>query len=121
VGRLSHRLLSQEDVAAPLDLVDPKTKIDYYTAVTALAKLYRAGVPASSITAAMVGPTAQYWTDILQPLPAPLRLIPARRTLRRVSGGANATTSPLIAATTCFPGFPITRLLPSNSSIKGSV
>src|SRR6202011_2234094 len=47
VGRLSHRLLSQSDVAAPLDLVDPKSKSDYYTAVTALAKLYRAGAPAS--------------------------------------------------------------------------
>ena len=66
VGRLSHRLLSQEDVSAPLDLVDPATHVDYYTAVQALAKLYRAGVPVSQITPAMVGPTAQYWTDILQ-------------------------------------------------------
>src|SRR5207245_11310038 len=52
VGRLSHRLLSQFDVASPLDLVDPKTKIDYFTAVTALAQLYRQGVPTSSITPA---------------------------------------------------------------------
>lgn len=70
VGRLSHRLLSQEDVASPLDLVDPKTKVDYYTAVTALAKLYRQGVPTSSITQQMMGPTAQYWYDMLQKLPA---------------------------------------------------
>lgn len=68
VGRLSHRLLSQEDVAAPLDLVDPKTKTDYYTAVRALAQLYRQGVPTSSITPAMVGPTSQYWYDMLQSL-----------------------------------------------------
>ena len=68
VGRLSHRLLSQEDVAAPEDIVDPKTKVDYFTAVTALAKLYRAGVPPSSITPQLVGPTAQYWPDIIQPL-----------------------------------------------------
>jgi len=67
VGRLSHRLLSQEDVAAPLDLVDPATHIDYYTAVQALAKLYRANTPIGSITPATVGPTAQYWADILQP------------------------------------------------------
>ena len=66
VGRLSHRLLSQEDVASPLDLVDPSTHIDYFTAVQALAKLYRAGVPVSSITPATVGATAQYWPDILQ-------------------------------------------------------
>src|SRR5208337_3117101 len=70
VGRLSHRLLAQEDVAAPLDLVDPKTKIDYYSAVTALAKLYRQGVPVSSITPQAVGPTAQYWYDMLQAAPA---------------------------------------------------
>ena len=70
VGRLSHRLLSQFDVASPLDLVDPKTKIDYFTAVTALAKLYRQGVPTSSITPAMVGPTASYWYDMIQALPA---------------------------------------------------
>lgn len=66
VGRLSHRLLSQEDVASPLDLVDPVTKTDYFTAVQALAKLYRAGVPVTQITPATVGPTAQYWSDILQ-------------------------------------------------------
>ena len=68
VGRFSHRLLSQEDVAAPEDIVDPKTKIDYFTAVTALAKLYRQGVPTSSITPQMVGSTAQYWSNIIQPL-----------------------------------------------------
>lgn len=65
VGRLSHRLLSQEDVASPIDLVDPATKTDYFTAVQALAKLYRQGTPVSSITPATVGPTAQYWQDIL--------------------------------------------------------
>ncbi len=70
VGRLSHRLLSQFDVASPLNLVDPKTKVDYFTAVTALAKLYRQGVPTSSVTPAMVGPTASYWYDVIQPLPA---------------------------------------------------
>jgi hypothetical protein len=70
VGRLSHRLLSQEDVSAPLDLVDPTTKIDYYSAVQALAKLYRAGVPVSSITPGAVGPTAQYWPNILGVAPS---------------------------------------------------
>jgi hypothetical protein len=70
VGRLAHRLLSQEDVASPLDLVDPKTKTDYFAAVTALAKLYRKGVPTSQITSQMVGPTAQYWYDMIQSAPA---------------------------------------------------
>jgi len=66
VGRFSHRLLSQEDVASPLDLVDPHTKVDYFTAVQALAKLYRQLPYGSTVTPAMVGPTAQYWTDMLQ-------------------------------------------------------
>ncbi len=71
VGRMARRLLAQEDVASPLNLVDPQTKIDYFTAVTALAKLYRTLPYGSTVTPAMVGPTAQYWYDILQPLPAP--------------------------------------------------
>jgi Carboxypeptidase regulatory-like domain len=70
VGRLSHRLLTQADAAAPLDLVDPKTKMDYYTAVTALAKLYRTLPYGSTVTAAQVGPAAQYWYDIIAALPA---------------------------------------------------
>ncbi len=70
VGRLSHRLLSQFDLASPLDIVDPKIKVDYFTAVQALAKLYRQGVPTSSVTPQLVGSTAQYWYDILQKLPA---------------------------------------------------
>jgi hypothetical protein len=70
VGRLSHRLLSQVDVASPLDLVDPKTKVDYFTAVTALAKLYRQLPYGSTVTPQTVGPTAQYWYDMLKALPA---------------------------------------------------
>jgi Carboxypeptidase regulatory-like domain/TonB dependent receptor len=90
VGRLSHRLLAQEDVATPENLVDPKTKVDYFTAATALAKLYRQGIPTSSITPQMVGPTAAYWGDILQPLQ------PGGAYSLIKSGGS--TTSPLQAA-----------------------
>ena len=70
VGRLGHRLMAQEDVAQPYNFVDKSTGIDYYTAVGALAKLYRQNVPTSQITPAMVGPTAAYWKDIIQPLKA---------------------------------------------------
>ncbi len=106
VGRLAHRLLTQEDVAAPLDLVDPKTKVDYYKAVDVLANLYRQGVPASSITSAMVGPTAQYWYDMLQPLPAhnPGQLAPP--SYSAPSGcGSSATTDALVAAYDLFSCF----------------
>ena len=43
VGRLGHRLLAQDDLAMPLDPYDKKAGIDYFTAATALAKIYRSG------------------------------------------------------------------------------
>ncbi|MGB6978677.1 MAG: carboxypeptidase-like regulatory domain-containing protein [Candidatus Acidiferrales bacterium] len=39
VGRFAHHLLQQEDLAMPLDIVDPKSKTDYFAAATALSKL----------------------------------------------------------------------------------
>jgi hypothetical protein len=71
VGRLAHRLLTQLDVATPLDLKDPKTGMDYFTALTALAKLYRTGEPTDVFAQnlSQLNPkVAQYWADILQPL-----------------------------------------------------
>jgi Carboxypeptidase regulatory-like domain len=70
VGHLSHRLLAQEDLAMPLNLVDPKTGVSYFQAVQALAKLYTSpNAPGSSqVTPSMVGPTAAYWANIIQPL-----------------------------------------------------
>ncbi|HYW66340.1 MAG TPA: TonB-dependent receptor, partial [Candidatus Dormibacteraeota bacterium] len=41
VGRLSHRLLAQDDLAMPLDIYDKKSGIDYFTAEKALAKVFR--------------------------------------------------------------------------------
>lgn len=99
VGRLSHRLLSQEDVATPEDLVDPKTKVDYFTAITALAKLYRQGTPTSSITPGMVGSTASYWADILQPLQ------PGDMYSEVCTGHGAGTTSALQAAYDLFRCF----------------
>jgi hypothetical protein len=68
VGRLSHRLLSQEDLAMPLDIKDQKSGIDYFTAAKALAKIGFTGAPTSSVTSASVGPTSAYWKDIIKPL-----------------------------------------------------
>jgi len=69
VGHLAHRLLTQEDVAEPLDLVDTKTGVDYFSAATRFAQLSAAGVPVSAITPSLVGPTASYWGDIFPNLP----------------------------------------------------
>ncbi len=87
VGRFGRDLLTQRDLTQPLDIVDPKTGIDYYAAASALSNLARKfalannnGQPTnfysavimpaqiSSVTAAMLGPTAQYWVDMLPPL-----------------------------------------------------
>jgi hypothetical protein len=83
VGRFGHRLLTQRDLNQPLDIVDPKTGIDYFAAASALSQLARKfalqnqGPPnnfyqgsvteaqIATVTAAMLGPTSQYWVDML--------------------------------------------------------
>ncbi len=78
VGRESHRLLTQLDVGTPLDLKDPKSGIDYFTAVTALAKLYRQpsqggqGVTDTTFTNSLLPPkVVEYWTDMIGKLEGP--------------------------------------------------
>src|SRR5579859_305699 len=69
VGRESHRLLTQLDVATPLNLKDKSTGVDYFTAATALAKLYRSGVDDSTFTNSMLpAKIVQYWQDMVQPV-----------------------------------------------------
>jgi Carboxypeptidase regulatory-like domain len=70
VGRLSRNLLTQRDVMQPLNLVDKKSGIDYFTAATRLSQLYRQGIPTSQINASSVGATSKYWKDMIQPLKA---------------------------------------------------
>ncbi len=103
VGRLSHRLLTQFDVASPLDYVDPKTGVDYYTAVRALANIYRTGVPSENVTAAMIGPTASYWQDLM----GATNFLPGSQGFR-VSRCANSpfpSKDPVVAAYDLFCGF----------------
>ena len=75
VGRFGRNLLTQRDLKQPLDIVDPKTGIDYFAAATRLSQLARTvnpntGLPytSSEITDTLVGPTAAYWHDMLPPL-----------------------------------------------------
>ena len=49
VGRYSRRSLVRRDVAMPTDLVDPKSKTNYFTAATILARQIVAGVPTSQV------------------------------------------------------------------------
>jgi len=57
-GRLGRRLMQQLDLAEPLNLVDPKTGIDYYSAATTLEKEYDQGLTATQI------PTNSYFDDM---------------------------------------------------------
>ncbi len=81
VSRLGRNLLTQRDLRQPLDVMDPKTGIDYFAAATALAKVARAHPNSSfntfndyvnfvstSINDGSIGPTAAYWHDMLPPL-----------------------------------------------------
>jgi hypothetical protein len=106
VGRLSHRLLTQFDVSSPLNLVDPKTGMDYFTAVKALAQVYRQNLPTQSVNDAMFGAAAQYWTDLYPAAPA------GGFRLHRCTGSDSAgnainigTPDPVIAAYDLFCGF----------------
>ena len=49
VGRYSRRSLVRRDVAMPTDLVDPKSKTNYFSAATILARQIVAGVPTSQV------------------------------------------------------------------------
>ena len=109
VGRLSHRLLAQADLAMPLNLVDPKTKVDYFSAATALAKVAKTGVLTQNVNAAMIGPTAQYWVNMIGPLEGPNPGNGGQGgsyRIKRCTGGASTgTTDPVQAAYDLFCGF----------------
>ncbi len=49
IGRAGRHLLAQRDIMQPIDLVDPQSKMDWYTAGTMLAKQRAQGVATSSI------------------------------------------------------------------------
>jgi hypothetical protein len=75
VGRLSHRLLAQDDLAMPLDIFDKKSGIDYFTAEKALAKVFRPELVAgNSAPTLSFNPNElpknvqQFWIDQIQPI-----------------------------------------------------
>jgi hypothetical protein len=106
VGRLSHRLLSSEDVGQPLDLRDKKSGLDYFTAVDALAKLYeQQGVTDATFQDSMVSPAVvQYWTDMLQaPMNGGAYALGAQ-TGGCGTGGPASTIDPVPAAFDLFCG-----------------
>jgi hypothetical protein len=113
VGRLSRRLLMQLDTATPLDLKDPTTGMDYFTAVTALAKIYRQqlsnGNFASTTTfnpATLPPNVAKYWADILTPPQAgdAYQMSSCTGTDSHGNPLVMTTTNPVVAAYDLFCG-----------------
>ncbi|GAC1619810.1 MAG: hypothetical protein PVS2B2_06720 [Candidatus Acidiferrum sp.] len=49
VGRFAHRLLQQRDLAMPLNIKDPKSGMDYFTAATILSKDFYAQTPVQNV------------------------------------------------------------------------
>jgi hypothetical protein len=104
VGRLSHRLLSSQDVAQPLDLRDKKSGLDYFHAIQPMANLYELqGVTDSTFTDSMVSPAvAQYWTNMLQ---APINGGAYALGVQNPGcGGPASTTDPVLAIFDLFCG-----------------
>ena len=106
VGRLSHRLLSSQDVAQPLDLRDKKSGLDYFSAIQPLARLYELqGVTDATFSDSMVSPAViQYWTNMLQ---APINggsYALGAQTGGCGSGGPATTTDPVLAIFDLFCG-----------------
>ncbi len=58
VGRLSRRSLAQTDPATPVDLVDPASGMDYFTAATQVARLVKANTPLANV------PKIPYWENL---------------------------------------------------------
>jgi len=58
VGRLGRHILINDDLAMPLNLVDPASKMDYFTAAQMLARLDIAGTPVSQV------PKIGFWENI---------------------------------------------------------
>jgi hypothetical protein len=105
VGRLSHRLLAQGDLAMPLDPYDKKAGMDYFQAATALAKIYRQEVangvsdPTNTFSPGMVsGNVQQYWNDITQPLAPGGAYQIGPNSPYGTCSTANSTTSPTVLA-----------------------
>jgi hypothetical protein len=61
VGRLGRRLMQEEDLAAPLDIRDPVSGMDYFTAATLFTKAAENGVPIQNFGP---GSTIPFWENV---------------------------------------------------------
>jgi len=109
IGRLAHRLLQEEDLAMPLDIVDPASKTDYFTAATMLTKAANAGTDISQLA------PIPYWEHLFPgaagsfgfgPGPGGLGCAPGNSTF----GGTTTATQAMYDMFSCFAGNETTAL-----------
>ena len=108
VGRFSRRLLMQIDSATPLNLRDKSTGVDYFTAATALAKIYRGGTKTQDFNPSSIpGNVAQYWANMVAPSQPGNPYVISSCTGTDSSGNplVMTTTNPLVAAYDMFCGY----------------
>jgi hypothetical protein len=100
VGRFAHRLLQEEDLAMPLDLVDPRSKSDYFAAATTFTKAANAGTPISQMA------PIPYWENLFPQAAGPASTqLQGCSSLPTGSLGANVTaTQAMYGLFGCFPG-----------------
>jgi len=75
VNRMGRNLLTQRDLRQPIDLFDPKSGVDYFSAATALAKVAQQQLSApngvidpTQVNDGMLGGTAPFWHNMVSPL-----------------------------------------------------
>lgn len=124
VGRLGRRLLQQPDLAMPLDLVDPKSKMDYFTAATQFVNMINAGTPVQNVQ------PISFWEDFFPTAanqPAAGLTLGFSAPCAAGTYPANPTaTQAMYELYSCVPPFPVTALqdadafcIPACSTING--
>jgi hypothetical protein len=68
VGRFAHRLLQEEDLAQPLDIRDPQSGTDYFTAATMFTKAAEAQIPIQNMA------PIPYWEHLFPTAAGPGKL-----------------------------------------------
>ncbi len=109
IGRLGHRLLQEEDLAMPLDIVDPKSKTDYFGAATKLTKMANAGTDISQVA------PIPYWENLFPAAAGNFGFGPGADGLGCAPGnstfaGTTTATQAMYDMYSCFPGNETTAL-----------
>jgi Carboxypeptidase regulatory-like domain len=114
IGRLGHRLLQEEDLAMPLDIVDPSSKMNYFKAATMLTQAANAGTDISQLA------PIPFWEDLFPAAAGQLGFGPSglgnEGNIGCAPGGnplvTNYTaTQAMYDMYSCFPGNETTALL----------